>query len=782
MKLASISFKRLFILLVLHAAVFFSNAQNIRLAWVKTIPSSHGTRLVLDSNKYVIVLGAFSGTVDFDPGPGVFNMTSISNNDLYIAKYDTSGNFIWAKQLGGQQGLVEYDLQIDKHGNLFILGLFTGPVDFDPGPGQHVIIPGNSPTFLLKLDHNGNFSWVEQLPYALNTLNIDILGDLIIGGDFSGTQDFDPGAGTFTATANGLDGAEDMAVIKLDSSGNFIWMRQIKNLGTSSPQTYGLKSDMEGSVYLAGAFSSTLDFDPGAGITSLTAAGLEDGFLLKLDKDGNFAWARQFGAEGSDEIVGLEVDKYGSVYTTGAFQKSVDFDPGPADFILTATGLYTCFISKLDKNGNFVYAKNFQSGTTAGQALAIDSSNNLYISGYFIDSVDFDPGPGVYKVGGYDLFTTKLDGYGNFVWVAPYIGTSDNYFESIYSAIKVDVLKNVYFTGEFTGTVDFDPDSTVYPVTSPGGGFETYLHKLSQGMNTLKIINVDTCDSFSLNDSIYSSPGTYYQTLTNSAGYDSIIQLNLTRKEVFSQLSVTTCGSYLWKGRLLTTTGIYNDTLPAVTACDSIVQLNLTLTSTLTVVNKTVCGSYLWNGSLLTASGIYIDTLKLANGCDSVVSLNLQVHLLPLPFLGKDTALCLGDSVTLSPGNFNAYTWSNNTTGNTLIAVDPGEYWVQVTDTNNCTATDSIRISSSSQCSCVLDAQTRIYPTPFSDFLIVDKKTTECEVRMNLYDILGQLLEKDVLIQNGLNKIPLTLPSGIYIYMFHSRGKILLTGKILKLQ
>jgi len=774
-------------LFLLIATALCSSAQSIQLQWVKTVSGTFtnnlGTWLVVDSNKSLIVLGSFQGTVDFDPGPGVYNMTSVSSSDIFIAKYDTAGNFIWAKQLSGQLDVSENDIAIDKYGDLIITGQFQSPVDFDPGPGVNIITPINaSYGFLLKLDYNGNFVWVEQLPYQYAVLHIDFAGNIILGGTFGGTVDFDPGPGTYAVTSSNPNGT-DMAVLKLNANGNFVWLRQIRGQSGSNQQPAGVRTDPQGNIYFGGAFSSSMNFNPGPGTNTLTAAGNQAAFLLKLDSQGNYAWATQFGAAGTDEILGLEVDKDGNVFSTGVFQNTVDFDPGPAVYNLTGNaGFGSTIVWKLDKNGSFVFAKALQGAGNYGQAITLDSASNVYVQGTFLDSVDFDPGPGIHWVKGHDIFTLKLDSGGNYKWVDADTSLNGNGFISAWPDIKVDVLKNVYTTGLYTGPINFDPGPGRDSVTGTG----IYIHKLSQCHNTLHLIDTSSCDSFILNSTTYSSPGVYYQTLTNSVGCDSIIQLNLTRKEIYQTFSDTACFSYFWRGNFLVISGIYRDTLPAVTACDSIIELNLTINGTRATISDTACGYYQWNGKLLTASGVYIDSISSANGCDSVLLLNLIVHSTPSPSLGKDTVLCPGDSVTLSPGIFNTYAWSNNTAGSTLTVTDTGIYYIQVTDMNNCTASDSIRIEASTQCGvggCSLDARTKIYPTPFSDYLMIDLQSADCEIEMNLYDVLGQLIIGNLPLRTGHNEIPLyNLASAMYFYRLHSASKLLLTGKILKIR
>jgi len=658
--------------------------------------NENGVALVLDANKFVIVTGNFQGTVDFDAGPGVSNLTSKGGNDIYITKYDTSGNFIWAKQIGGTIDDIANNIKIDKAGNLIVTGLFQGTVDMDPGAGVFNLTSVGSNNFVLKLDNNGNFIWAKQVfAVSVKTLATDGADNVLVGGAFSGTQDFDPGPGTFMATAN-TPNFDDMFVLKLNSAGNFVWFRQVRNLGTSQHQEFGLETDGQDNVYFAGNFTQSMDFDPGINLVTLTTFnGGDNGFILKLDAQGNYAWAKQFTGAGSSKLFGLEVDTDGSVYTTGGFNSTIDFDPGPTVYLLNAP-IRSCFISKLDKDGNFIYAKKFE-GEAFGQSLALDANKNLYVNGGFHGTVDFDPGAGIYNLAIGQLFTVKLNTSGNFVWAAGYICDPTNYFESIYSGIKVDIRNNVYITGSFPVTVDFDPNAPVYNVT-PSGFWDMYLHKLSQCKSALNIITTTTCSDYVLNGITYTATGIYYQTMNGLTGCDSVIELHLTVTKKMSTLDINTCNAYVWDGQTLSTTGTYSDTFHLANGCDSIAQINLTITKIITQQNINACNSFIWKGVPVTSSGIYKDTIHLASGCDSVIVLNLMVNPIPSLTLGKDTTLCVGETIILSPGNFNQYLWSDNTSAATLPVNTTGTYWVKVTDVNQCSASDTIVIAPSAIC------------------------------------------------------------------------------------
>lgn len=241
-----------------------------------------------------------------------------------------------------------------------------------------------------------------------------------------------------------------------------------KRMGGSAYDVGFSKVDKSGNVYSTGYFMGTADFDPGVSAFSLTSFGNWDIFISKFDPFGNFLWAKSMGGIIDDVGVFVTVDKFGNVYTTGFFNGTVDFDPGTGIFNLVSNS-YDLFILKLDALGNFVWAKNIGGiSDDYGHSISVDSAGNVYTTGYFKDTVDFDPGVGAYNLismGGEDIFVSKLDVFGNFVW-AKSVGGAMN--DDGYS-IAVDVFGNVYTSGVFSGIVDFDPTLGTFNLTSSGG-------------------------------------------------------------------------------------------------------------------------------------------------------------------------------------------------------------------------------------------------------------------------------------------------------------------------
>jgi hypothetical protein len=460
-------------MLCLFACFFSVRAQAPTLQWVRTFGSDandFATAVAIDKNGDVITAGYFAGTIDFDPGPGVYNLTTNGHFDFFVLKLDAAGNFIWAKSFGNTRADEAIALKLDNNGNVYITGAFDETVDFDPGPGVYnlpVSGPNGFESFLLKLDTNGNFVWARNWLFAdLASIEVDALGNVYATGAFFRTNDFDPGPGVYNLTEYSLDIFNvvlDAYLLKLDAAGNFLWVRQIGGTGTEMGK--GIKLDTQGNVLTTGTFPGTVDFDPGPGTFNLTATGATDIYISKLDPNGNFIWAKQVGGAFEDLARDIETDVNGNVYVCGNFASIVDFDPGIGTFNLD--GDYTSgtsFILKLDGAGNYVWAKQFGSGFGSCDALTLDNAGNVYTTGNFQGDSDFDPGPGTFKLnsnGQIAIFISKLDNDGNFIW-AGQMGGSDNY--NVGLDIQVDQTSNIYTAGFFWNTVDFDPGPPVYNV------------------------------------------------------------------------------------------------------------------------------------------------------------------------------------------------------------------------------------------------------------------------------------------------------------------------------
>ncbi len=305
--------------------------------------------------------------------------------------------------------------------------------------------------------------------YAVST---DQSGNVYTTGGFWALADFDPGVNVSNLTPSG---ANDVFLSKLDSDGNFIWVKKIG--GTGGDWGSAVSIDQNNNIYLAGGFTGTVDFDPGAGVTNLVASGGSDFFISKLDSVGNFVWAKKMGGATDEWGNGpIEIDSEGNVYTTGSFYGTVDFDPGAGVTNLTSAGNIDFFISKLDSLGNFVWAKRI-GGTGADWAsLKINLDDEIYLSGAFYSTVDFDPGIDLFNLvsaGNSDIFICKLDLAGNFVWAKKIGGSGDDWA----NYIVFDSSSNIFMAGAFASTVDFDSGSNATNLVSSGSN-DAFIMKL----------------------------------------------------------------------------------------------------------------------------------------------------------------------------------------------------------------------------------------------------------------------------------------------------------------
>jgi hypothetical protein len=328
------------------------------------------------------------------------------------------------------------------------------------------------------------WSWAKRIggtgEDGAQNIAADSSGNLFATGSYNGTVDFDPDTGVFNLIPILQS---DIFIAKLSIDGNLIWAKSIGGYGPDYA-TYIVLDPGSGSIYITGYFYGTVDFDPDTGVYNLTAASTayQDIFICKLDSSGNFIWAKSFGGISADNASGLAFSNAeDAVYVTGVFQQAADFDPGPGAYYLQSNGITDVFILKLNGAGDFVWVKQFGGGLyDLGSAITLDSIGNVYTTGAFAGSVDFDPGPGTYYLSSNsqsgDIFVSKLDSSGNFGWAKSMGGANTDlgYFITCTNTGNPDI----YVTGVFLTTCDFDPDTGVLNLVS-AGSYDTYVAKLN---------------------------------------------------------------------------------------------------------------------------------------------------------------------------------------------------------------------------------------------------------------------------------------------------------------
>lgn len=538
--------KKISTLLLLTLFSFISQAQAPFFQWARASLGSgtinRGRDCATDAMGNIYTTGYFRGTVDMDPSAGVFNLTSYSTSlagDAFIQKLDANGNFVWALSIesdASSSGLVWAICNaVDGQGNVYVSGLITGVADFDPSANSlNLGSPGPGQAFLAKYSPSGSLVWAKVFGVGLcRDITIDINDNIILHGDFSGSGDFDPGAGV--TTLGGL--GRRCFTAKFNSLGQFQWANEfINSIPNGSLNGYGLTTDALGNIYTAGDYGGSVDFDPGVGSNvSVSTIGNSQAYITKLDSLGNFIWHKtttqvSAGIASNCSAASIHLDNNQNLLLTGSFSGSIDFDPNSATAVYSASSL-DIFALKLDTVGSYIWNKQIGgTGFDAGHIICTDNSNNVWITGGFQNTVDFDPGANITSKtsnGQLDMFFLKLDNLGNYIWSGTAGGSNNDYG----FGVDVNSADQIFFTGYFNGSVDFDPNAGVSIVN--GNTVESSFVMKLNSINCQPTSGTDVvtaCDSFTWMNGVtyFANNNTAQDTILNTLGCDSIVTLNLT--------------------------------------------------------------------------------------------------------------------------------------------------------------------------------------------------------------------------------------------------------------
>lgn len=362
---------------------------NGNLIWIEQFAGwnvEQGTTVKTNSVGDLYATGWLSG-VDLDPGPNPYYIWSPG---IVVLKLDGNGNFLFAKNFAA--GGLPRDLHLDNMGNVYVVGGYSGDNDFDPGPGTFTMTSNiNGHIFITKYDTDCNLKWAKNIGGGYNLVDVysvvtDPVGNVFVTGVFLNTIDFDPGPATYTLLSNSA--SYDNFVLKLDSSGNFVWVQQIG--GPLHEDKSKLCVDQNGDITVTGIFKNTVDFDPSSSTFSLTSQGDFDVYLLKLNANGNFVWAKSFGGITQDVSNEIKNNTIGEIFVTGYFQDTVDFDPGIGTYTISSRGATDSYVSKFDPQGNFSWTRTVAgAGWEYNEKIAVDIFSNVILCGGYQDTAHF---------------------------------------------------------------------------------------------------------------------------------------------------------------------------------------------------------------------------------------------------------------------------------------------------------------------------------------------------------------------------------------------------------
>ncbi len=680
--------------------------------WVKTFggPTYDDWRAsAIDPAGNVIAVGSFSGTIDFDPGVGVFNMTSTAGgDDIFVMKLTPAGAFVWARKVGTATDEYATDVIVDAASNVYITGGYKGTVDFDPGAGiTNLISAGNNDAFVWKLNSAGNFLWAKSMGGAfdddISAIELDAANtNVYVTGTFQNTADMNPAAATNTLIIHGL---QDAWVGKYDVAGNYVWAVSLG--GASGDYGYDLKvSATNNYVYCIGGFSgSPVNLSPGCACPTYTSQGSTDIYMVKLTcAGGGFNSAGTIGGAGTEFGVGITLDAADNIYLTGQFSLACDMDPGPGTVSLASLGSADGFVEKLSSTFVYQWANKF-GGTSSDAAteIDIDPLGNLYVTGNFNNVVDFDPSAATYTLSANgtnsDCYVMKLDNNGGLVWAKAF---GSNNLGDYGSDIDLDAQGNVYTVGTFWSTVDFDPGAAVTNSTAIGQT-DGYIHKLSCTLPSTvstTAINYTLCASTATSSSITFTPSavepltTYGWSVVGAAGVvfspvtGTTTTMSYTASTTFSVIVTATnaCGT--------TTTSVNKITVNPLPTVSGVASPTAVCTGSVLTLNGAGASTYTWssgvtNNTAFTPGGpaTYTVTGTNANGCKN--SGTIAVSALPDPTvtISGTSPVCLNQPTILTASGAGSYTWMPGSVMAASIVAQPlvnTTYTVSGTAANGC--------------------------------------------------------------------------------------------------
>ncbi len=682
---------------------------------------------------------------------------------------------------------------------------------------------------------NVNFDWVIQYASPESRaiqVKADKDGNVYSGGWFNGAVDFNPGpdkyilTGDSTIVGTQISYTSNVFVSKVDAAGNFMWAKKFGGPVGGDRFLFGLTVDNWGNTYITGGYVGEISFD---NITLTSTTTTYDIFVAKLDSSGAVKWVKSVGNTKAKYGYAIAADGLGNVYTTGYYQDTVSF----GSFKLNPYGVQDIFVTKMDSDGNFLWAKGI-GGTKADMAMYMtcDSLGYTYICGSFNTVVDFDPGvntASLTSLGGNDAYILKLDPSGNFVWVNRMGGVGNDQA----NGITLDRFGNIYTTGQFMGTADFDPDTL------------SSFNLTSKGNTDIFIAKYDTTGKFVWAKSIGSVNYDYGWAISTDAvgnvyyggSYGNITDFDPGPDSFVVASSITSLGSndyfyskldsagnFIWVNTLVVKNpGLWRNGIdvsrsgdvhiayafgapayPGLTvdfdpgpdsvilkATNRVININtqqeggssdgfiLKLFCTRDSVNTDVinCEPYILKGELLSESGVYTATFTNLQGCDSIVTVNLTIEL--------PEAIITVEVDTLSTTqSFATYQWIKDgaiipsATSYKYFLTENGDYQVIVTNDNGCIDTSEVYEVRSVSIHSVAEKnlQIKIYPNPAEDVVYIESPFT---VSASLSSIDGRQLAQ----YNTINKnLPLKhLSKGIYLLHIKDQdGNTIKTEKIVK--
>ena len=555
------------------------------------------------------------------------------------------------------------------------------------------------------------YSWMKGYGNAsseyVSDMVVDNDGNIYVTGTFSGSISID---GHSLVSA----GSTDFYVMKMSPSGSVVWLKA----GGSSAVEQGnaIAVDANANVYVVGISNDNTSFDGNA----FPSRGSKDGFLLKLDSDGNYVYVRTLGSFQDDNALDVAVDGANNVIVTGYFSFALQI--GPLAFYQEARGGDDAFLVKFDTSGNVLWSMQYASTSfDYGRRVACDASNNVYIAGEFKGTVAFG-GSSLQSANDRNVYVAKLNSAGTAQWAMQF-GAAGN--DSI-KALSVSSAGNVYVAykqvsenpqiaicssaGALSGTLSY-----------AGGGSLMIGDMLCDSHDNVYVVgNYTGSIDFGAGQQTSSGSGSDYFIVRYDSGNVLNMQLygNQTSQNSLNTIAIDYLNNVVAGGYFSSSISIGSDTETSNGLNDAIVikferymsfgQANITSqncnASNMGISVEVMGGEapymYYWSNNSTSESlngvsaGTYSLTVVDNAHCFITETYVLSAPQAPTITLPNIPTLCPSDTVTINaPEGMVSYLWNTGSTESSIQVYMPGVYTVEVTAQYSCTTSASVTVS-----------------------------------------------------------------------------------------
>lgn len=640
---------------------------------------------------------------------------------LYLATNSFGQNLEWVQEETGAYSTLECATDIDTEGNLFTTNNFTGTIDVDPG----VNVVNLTSSFgvdmsFRKINSLGAFVWAKHISGSgqgfIKDIKVDLNHNVFVCGSFTGTFDFDPSSNVSNKTCSDIYG--DAFLAKYDSNGDFLWVKTIS--GNQKDETETIELDHLGSVYAYSSIFGNVDLNPDSGIVDTLGMNGSGFAIQKFSNSGVLNWANS-----SPKLSNYTINNSQELIAVSKFRNTIEL----GSLSLTSNGLNDCFIAKMNEMGLWETAMKL-GGLSDDEIndVAVDAENNIFISGYFENSLIWNDNlMNTVGTNSKDFFLAKLTN--NFIggWFNSY--PKDDKTKIV--ALETDDNGNVLFAGQFKGNLDLGGYSS--ELVNNSAVSNSFFGKLkNDGMMVWSNSFSSSGLNISIDLNIYSSNMAFISgKFTNETSFG----LNGNSPD----LTPTNA----WSG------GLYHS---KVKFCEPITSNKLDY----------FCDSFIApSGKQITTIGIHQDTISSSSGCDSIISFDLNDFVAEI-VLENDTLVANIPNAQ--------YKWLDCNAGNVAIenAISkkfyptvPGKYAVEITRDECVAISNCFNLEPFGSHESELEAVT-VSPNPNTGRFQINFNGLSENIEFTIANAIGEVLKKENRTTSGVEYFELDYPAGVY--------------------